>query len=223
MPFELYRAICIWLLEDGSAESIFAHCFLTTTWNLMCRSINTVHIMREHMGYVADSMLYQFATTKRDKLGKLSGQKRHTYANADMPEICHQLSLGRYVIAFPGGATGLLFPGKSQYDRFRQILRRVRYLTTTLVRCGDWVWTRMKLGCTLSVKALLPIAAMEQLLELVSLLSATELVGHRGQCLIATSSGSELRIKYAVARSQDFRYTVKGLRFRRLTSLFQTD
>jgi hypothetical protein len=38
LPFEVYRALCKWLLEEGDAESIFGHCFLTTTWNLMCRS-----------------------------------------------------------------------------------------------------------------------------------------------------------------------------------------
>jgi hypothetical protein len=50
LPFEVYRAICKWLLEEGDAESIFGHCLLTSTWNLMCRSRNTVYVCLEHMG-----------------------------------------------------------------------------------------------------------------------------------------------------------------------------
>ena len=30
LPFEAHRALCKWLLEEGDAESIFGHCFLTT-------------------------------------------------------------------------------------------------------------------------------------------------------------------------------------------------
>ena len=125
LPFELYRAICTWLLEDGSSEAIFAHAFLTTTWNLMCRSVNTVYIRREHVSWVGDSMVMQFPTTKKDKLGRLAGQKRHIYANPDMPEICNVTSIARYLLAFPDGHEGALFPGQSQYDRFRQFLRRL--------------------------------------------------------------------------------------------------
>jgi hypothetical protein len=31
LPLKLHRAICTWLLEDGSKESMFVHCFLTLT------------------------------------------------------------------------------------------------------------------------------------------------------------------------------------------------
>jgi hypothetical protein len=33
MPFIMYRELCSWLVEDDSAESIFAHCFLLLNWN----------------------------------------------------------------------------------------------------------------------------------------------------------------------------------------------
>jgi hypothetical protein len=38
LPFEVYQALCKWLLKEGDADSIFGHCFLITTWNLMCQS-----------------------------------------------------------------------------------------------------------------------------------------------------------------------------------------
>jgi hypothetical protein len=92
MPFEVYRAICKWLIEDGSAESMFGHCFLTSTWNLMCRSRNTVYIRLEHMGWENDAMTIQFAHTKTDRAGEDAGRKRHIFANPDIPEICPILS-----------------------------------------------------------------------------------------------------------------------------------
>jgi hypothetical protein len=125
MPFELYRALCKWLIEDGSSESMFGHCFLTLTWNLMCRSRNTVYIRLEHMGWENDAMTIQFAHTKTDRAGEDAGHKRHIYANPEMPEICPILSLGRYRLSFPGMDRGLLFSGASQYDRFRKLLKHV--------------------------------------------------------------------------------------------------
>jgi len=125
LPFAVYRALCKWLLEEGDAESIFGHCFLTTTWNLMCRSRNTVYVRLEHMGWENDAMTIQFAHTKTDQEGKDDGYKRHLYANPDVPEICPISSIARYRMAFPSIESGYLFPGSSQYDRFRKLLGRI--------------------------------------------------------------------------------------------------
>jgi hypothetical protein len=125
MPFELYQALCKWLLEDDSKESIFGHCFLTLTWNLMCRSKNTVCINRQHISWHGDAMTVKFSHSKKDMEGKDSGKKRHIYANSEMPEICCPTSLGRYLAAFPASPTGKLFVGRSQYNRFRVILAKI--------------------------------------------------------------------------------------------------
>jgi hypothetical protein len=125
LPFELYRAICVWLLEDGSKESIFVHCFLTLTWNLMCRSRNTVTVHRQHISWTGDAMSIKFAHTKKDMEGLDGGHKRHIYANPNMPEICAILSTSRYLIQFPESMSGRLFPGSSQYDRFRKGLKHL--------------------------------------------------------------------------------------------------
>jgi hypothetical protein len=125
MPFELYQALCKWLLEDDSKESIFGHCFLTMTWNLMCRSKNTVGINRQHIGWHGDAMTVKFSHSKKDMEGKDSGKNRHVYANPEMPEICCPTSTGRYLAAFPTSPTGKLFAGRSQYNRFRVILAKI--------------------------------------------------------------------------------------------------
>ena len=125
LPFEVYRAICKWLLEEGSAESVFGHCFLTITWNLMCRSRNTVLVRKEHINWSNDSMYIQFAHEKSQMEGQDAGHKRHIFANPEIPEICPILSLGRYFLTFPGSDSGYLFSGSSQYDRFRKLLSRI--------------------------------------------------------------------------------------------------
>lgn len=125
LPFQVYCAICRWFLEDGSKDSIFAHCFITMTWNLMCRSHNTVTVRLEHMGWENDAMTVQFARTKTSREGHDAGFMRHLYANPATPEICVLLSVSRYRLVFPGMETGRLFPGSGQYDRFRKILSKV--------------------------------------------------------------------------------------------------
>jgi hypothetical protein len=44
MSFELFQKLCQWFIETGTKAAVFAHCFLVLTWNLMCRSNNTVSI-----------------------------------------------------------------------------------------------------------------------------------------------------------------------------------
>jgi hypothetical protein len=91
MPYIVYMGLCNWLVQDDSAESIFAHCFLVLlTWNLMCRSVNTVNVMRQHISWQADSMTIKFARTKNDTQGKRSAKERHLYANSDSRNLpCH--------------------------------------------------------------------------------------------------------------------------------------
>jgi hypothetical protein len=125
LPFDVYRAICKWLLEEGNPESIFGHYFLMTTWNCMCRSRNTVHVHLEHMGWENDAMTpIQFAHLKTDQEGKDDGYKQHLYANPDIPEICVISLIAHYCMAFPGTKTGYIFASGSQYDQFHKLLGR---------------------------------------------------------------------------------------------------
>ena len=125
LPFVVYCAICRWLLEKGDSASIFAHCFLTLTWNLICRSKNTTLVQREHISWEGDAAGIQFAHSKTDIGGDESPHIRHIYANPLKPFICPILSLARYLILFPGRDTGPLFHGSAQYDRFRTILNNI--------------------------------------------------------------------------------------------------
>ena len=124
LSFQVYRALCKWILEDD--DGVFAHCFLTLTWNLMCRSKNTVSIHRAHMEWRDDCLGIMFAHTKTDPTGDNAMRCRHVYANPFEPELCAITSLARYLLSNPStsGWQVCLFEGTHQYDRFRKALDR---------------------------------------------------------------------------------------------------
>ena len=79
LPFGLYRKICMWMLEEKTLESRFAHAFLTLTWNLCCRSANTVSIHVHHMEWAQDALRVYFCHQKNDQSGEKKRDPRHIY------------------------------------------------------------------------------------------------------------------------------------------------
>jgi len=111
------------MIEDGSKEALFSWSFLTLTWNLMCRSKNTVNIHRNHISWENDSLTIQFAHMKTDMMGFEEAVKRHVFANPLIPTICPVLALSVYLAVTPSTNTnGKLFFGSNQYERFRKFL-----------------------------------------------------------------------------------------------------
>ena len=71
MSPQLYRSVCMWLLELGSMEGILAACFVCLTWNLACRGNNTARVKFSHMTWTTfDAMQINFKHTKTDQEGK---------------------------------------------------------------------------------------------------------------------------------------------------------
>lgn len=124
LPFDLYKKLCEWMISDGSKLSLFSWAFLTITWNLCCRSKNTVHIHRNHISWEGDSLIIQFAHSKTDQQGMNEAFKRHIFANNLSPTICPVLALSVYLATTPIShhQNGKLFGGKNQYSRFRKHL-----------------------------------------------------------------------------------------------------
>jgi hypothetical protein len=124
LPFQLYKRLCTWMVENGSKESIFSWCFLTLTWNLVCRSKNTINIHRNHIGLENDAMTIQFAHMKTDMMGFEEAVKRHIFANPLDLKICPVLALSVYLVtALLNRSSGKLFAGANQYERFRKHLK----------------------------------------------------------------------------------------------------
>jgi hypothetical protein len=80
MSFPLYKFLCNKMVQDGSKEAIFAHAFLTLTWNLVCGSKNTVNIHMNHITWGSDAIIIKFAHTKTDVTGDQQAYARHVYA-----------------------------------------------------------------------------------------------------------------------------------------------
>ena len=71
MSVALYKAICGWLLDYGTTDGLFAHCYLTLTWNLACQSNNTLLIKFKDVVWSTcfDSFQVYFQHSKMDQLG----------------------------------------------------------------------------------------------------------------------------------------------------------
>jgi hypothetical protein len=140
LSFELYSALCESTLQMGEKESMFVRTFLVVTWNLMCRSSNTVMIHHSHMEWRGDALRVYFAHMKNDQMGERPRDPRHVYANPLRPAVCPILALGVYWASFPfDGTSSQLFPGSAQYDRFHKQLSSLlakEPLKSLLVRLG---------------------------------------------------------------------------------------
>jgi len=69
MHFSLYRFLCLRLLKMGTADGIFAWCYMVLSWNLMCRAGNTTSIRYAHMEWKDDCLGIYFAHMKNDQAG----------------------------------------------------------------------------------------------------------------------------------------------------------
>ena len=125
LTYAMYRRLNELLLMESSTESIFARCFLCITWNLMCRSANTVSIYLHHMEWREDCLAIYFVHMKNDQSGERKRHPRHIYANPVDPVVCPLTALAMYLGTYglSGTKSTALFPGTSQYDRFAKFLK----------------------------------------------------------------------------------------------------
>lgn len=99
---------------------LFAHAFLTITWNLICHPENTANINREHISCSSGALIIQFPPTKTEikEEGQDAQRKNHAiYANIQNATICAHAALAKYIAAVPEQKDGKLF-GKGSYARF---------------------------------------------------------------------------------------------------------
>ncbi|KAG2762289.1 hypothetical protein Pcac1_g25945 [Phytophthora cactorum] len=92
LTFSLYTELAertLSLKDNG-----FAHFFLVSQWNLMCRlkSVETLHI--SHLHWADDSVGCVLHKTKTNQEGSGPKDPRHIYANPAQPSCCWVLALG---------------------------------------------------------------------------------------------------------------------------------
>ncbi len=84
------------MAEEGE-EYLFARCFLTLEWNLMVRLESIVHAHFFHITWEDDCLVFCFAKSKSDQMGRNSDQVWHVYAMPNNPFVCPVLDLATYI------------------------------------------------------------------------------------------------------------------------------
>lgn len=112
LPYSLYRHLCRETLarQDGG----FTHMFLTTQWNLMCRSESVQTLCTNHLSSHDDNIGCVMHKSKINQ--EASGPKDpcYMYANPHHPGTCWITALGLYLACRPTLSPGPLFPGSEQ-------------------------------------------------------------------------------------------------------------
>jgi hypothetical protein len=129
MFVELHRKLLEWFLNFGTADSVFAHCYLILTWNLACRAGSTARIRfaDSSWSHSFDAFSITFSQTKTDQLGVEKRYPRYCYANPLSPLVCPVLSIGIYLTAcfnFQHTISGWAFFGLGQSARFSKFMMR---------------------------------------------------------------------------------------------------
>ena len=120
MSLEAYELLSKELFQSGKKEDIFAHLFLVLDWCLMKRAENCVHAQIEHIYFLHDSLVFEFAKGKTFQKGEKGRGPWHVYANPMKPWLCPVLALARYLLCYPDVLQGgvPLFEGANQYRRY---------------------------------------------------------------------------------------------------------
>ncbi len=127
ITFEVYEKTMVWLLEERSHEGIFGRAFMSLTWNLMCRGVNTC-VCLKHLMWRADAFGISFSHVKNDPAGSRNWHPRHIYTNPDNYPVCCVTAVTEYLLCYPQlfqDSNGMLFPGPKQEEQFGVILQRV--------------------------------------------------------------------------------------------------
>lgn len=105
ISFEGYVALCkiMYQMEPVGhrntwPESIFANLYLRLQFATIGRTDNIETLMLSHFDWDQDAFTILFCSTKADKDGTRTNERKHIYANPFQPEICCMLSLAIYTM-----------------------------------------------------------------------------------------------------------------------------
>ena len=120
ISLEAYELLTKRLFQSGKKEDVFVHLFLVLDWCLMKRAENCVHAQIEHIYFLHDSLVFEFAKGKNFQKGEKGRGPWHVYANPFKPWLCPVLALARYLLCYPDVLQGgvPLFEGANQYRRY---------------------------------------------------------------------------------------------------------
>ena len=128
MPLEVYEKVARQLFCSREKEDIFCHLFLVLDWCLMKRAENCVGAKINHISFIDDALVFEFAKSKGNQTGDEFGPW-HVYANPNKPWMCPVLALSMYLFCYPDVLRGdaPLFEGNYQYRRYSTRLSKGLY------------------------------------------------------------------------------------------------
>ncbi|DAZ99858.1 TPA: LOW QUALITY PROTEIN: hypothetical protein N0F65_008601 [Lagenidium giganteum] len=100
---------------------VFPIFFLTTHWNLMCRSESVQTLSSNHLAAYDDIIGCVMHKSKCNQEGSGPKDPRHLYGNPFCPDTCWITALAVYLVCRPTQGAGPLFPGSQQKARFSNI------------------------------------------------------------------------------------------------------
>ena len=80
-PFKLYRYLAFQAFVSGRMDLHFIKSFGVFSWNVCCRTSNTISILYKHLAWGEDILLVHFCQRKNDEDGSRGRQPKHLYAN----------------------------------------------------------------------------------------------------------------------------------------------
>ena len=106
LPWTIFRWLMIYFyaMLCGSNAPILCITFLSVTWNLMCRGINTETVKLSHLKANGDCILFDFKVTKKNQEGKKQ-EKKHVFCNSEDPSICCFIALGLWLLLYSNAYT----------------------------------------------------------------------------------------------------------------------
>ena len=78
-------------------ETIFANLYLRLQFSTIGRTDNIGALLVSNFEWDCDALTLQFLTTKSDKGGERTNERKHIYASVDNPHICTILALAIYL------------------------------------------------------------------------------------------------------------------------------
>lgn len=77
-------------------ESLFVNLYLRLQFATIGRTENIESLMLSHLNWDIDAFTITFCTTKSDKEGERTNERKHLYSNPIEPELCVLLALALY-------------------------------------------------------------------------------------------------------------------------------
>lgn len=138
-----YEAICRWFYKMKPtghrgrwSEALFVNLYLRLQCATIGRTDNVGSLLITHIEWQNDAITVTFSTTKSDKAGETTNERKHLYCSSSLPHLCVFLALALFVWCKHMDDTseqGQIFKGSNQTNRFYlEVMQMYKNLDETI-------------------------------------------------------------------------------------------